>query len=335
MRSLTHDTYEIVVKRSHPDELFFARAGQFATLKFPGVDKPRPYSLAAAPEDEGPGEHTFFIRLVPDGEVSGWLAAADRTGERVDIGGPMGSFGLDRSSDPMIGIAGGSGMSAIKAVIEHACNQQVARDCYFFYGARAQRDLYCTDAFERIKARWHAQHRFEFVQVLSEESAETDWGGPRGFVTDYFKAAYLDQGVIDPGTCKAFFCGPPPMIAAGVALLHDAGVSADDIYRDVFEDASSPAPVIDNVKCVLCDECLLVKPVANCIVEVSGLEIGKNGRVTGFDLIKPALTSGLYYNALVIDESECIRCYGCVDACPHDAISPDNESVANTLRQRN
>lgn len=335
MRALTHDTYEIVVKRAQASEAFFAQAGQFATLKFPGIDKPRPYSLATTPENEQPGEHTFFIRLASDGEVSSWLAAADRTGEPVEIGGPLGAFGLDASTDPMICIAGGSGMSAIKGVIEHACNLQVKRDCYFLYGARAERDLYCTAELEQIKARWDAEHVFEFVQVLSEEPADTQWQGPRGFVTDHFKASYLDAGVVDPARCKAFLCGPPPMIAAGIAALGNAGVADDNIFRDVFEDASSPAPVIDNVKCVLCDECLLVKPVANCIVEASGLEVGQNGQISGFEPIKPAFTSGLYYNALVIDESECIRCYGCVDACPHDAISPHNMSVVNTLRQRN
>ena len=334
MRSLTHDTYEIVVRRIRDTEPFFARAGQFATLKFPGIDKPRPYSLAAAPESERPGEHTFFIRLAFDGEVSAWLAAADRTGEPVEIGGPFGTFGLDASTEPVICIAGGSGMSAIKGVLEHACNLQVERDCYFLYGARAQRDLYCTAEFEQIKARWHAQYAFEFVQVLSEEPPDTDWMGPRGFVTDHFKEAFLNNSIVDAERCKAFLCGPPPMIAAGVAVLRDADVSDDNIFRDVFEDASSPAPVIDNVKCVLCDECLLVKPVANCIVEASSLKVGASGQVSGFDPIKPAFTSGLYYNALVIDETECIRCYGCVDACPHDAISPDYASVANTLRQR-
>ena len=334
MRSLTHDTYAIVVKRIRESEPFFARAGQFATLKFPGIDKPRPYSLATAPENERPGEHTFFIRLAPDGEVSAWLAAGDRTGEQVEIGGPFGTFGLDASTEPMICIAGGSGMSAIKGVLEHACNLQVERDCYFLYGARTQRDLYCTAEFELIRARWHARHSFEFVQVLSEEPPNTGWTGPLGFVTDHFKEAYLDKGIVDPVGCKAFFCGPPPMIAAGVAVLRDAGVTDDSIFRDVFEDASSPAPVIDNVKCVLCDECLLVKPVANCIVEASSLAVDEDGHVSGFDPIKPAFTSGLYYNALVIDERECIRCYGCVDACPHDAISPDYKSEANTLRQR-
>ena len=36
-------------------------------------------------------------------------------------------------------------MSAINAIVEQACNEQVERDCYFFYGARTQADLYLVD----------------------------------------------------------------------------------------------------------------------------------------------------------------------------------------------
>jgi formate hydrogenlyase subunit 6/NADH:ubiquinone oxidoreductase subunit I len=124
------------------------------------------------------------------------------------------------------------------------------------------------------------------------------------------------------------------MIDAAIGVLREAGMDGADIFFDRFEDAGSPAPVIDNLRCVLCDECLLVKPVENCIVEASNLTLATDGEVTGFERILPGHSSGLYYNGLFIDEAECIRCYACVDACPHDAISPTHDRVVNTLRQR-
>ena len=42
MRALTHDTFEIVVRCAPGGPPIFARAGQFLTLKFPGIDKPAP-----------------------------------------------------------------------------------------------------------------------------------------------------------------------------------------------------------------------------------------------------------------------------------------------------
>ena len=333
VRSLTHDTCEIVVKCDDGNQPLEALAGQYATIKVPGVKKPRSYSFAKTPEDENSGEHTFYVRLLADGELSGWLSKADRIGEKVEIAGPLGAFQLDPSSDTMVCIAGGSGMSAIAAIVKHAANLRVARDCYYFYGARTKKDLYCQDEMKAVKRKWKKGKKFEFIPVLSEEPENSDWAGPRGIVTDYFKNEYLDQGKVDIGGIKAYFCGPPPMIDHGVQMLKDAGLSEQDIYFDKFEDSSSPAPVVDNTKCVLCDECLLVKPVPNCLVEATDFKINRGGSVTAYERIRPGHTSGLYYNSLFIDDKECIRCFACVDACPHDAISVDYDKEPKTLRK--
>lgn len=251
----------------------------------------------------------------------------------MTISGPMGKFKLDSSNAPMICIAGGSGMSAIKAILEHAANLKVERDAYFFYGARSQKDLYSLDEIEAIKKNWNKNFKFEFTPVLSEEPESSGWIGATGFVTDYCKTHHLDTGQLKVDGCKAYFCGPPPMIDAGIAALTAAGMPSGNIYFDKFEDARSPAPVIDNSKCVLCDECLMVKPTANCIVEVSKLISNGNGGFSGYERVQPGHTSGLYYNTLYIDEKECIRCYACVEACPAKAISPQFDRQTKTLRQ--
>jgi toluene methyl-monooxygenase electron transfer component len=157
VKKLTYDTLELVVKCEDGCKPLNAAAGQYATLHTPGISKPRSYSFAKAPEDEADNEYTFFVRLVPGGEFSGWLFGGDRVGAPMTISGPMGKVQLDLSNAPMVCIAGGSGMSAIKAILEHACNLQVERDAYFFYGARTQNDLYCLDEINHIKKRWNGK----------------------------------------------------------------------------------------------------------------------------------------------------------------------------------
>ena len=329
---LTHDTLELVVRCDPASQPLGGAAGQYATLKVPGIRKSRSYSFAKTPEDENPGEHTFYIRLVPGGELSGWLAEGDRAGEPVELAGPLGTFGLDASGDTMVCIAGGSGMSAIAAIVKHAANLGVARDCYFFYGARTQKDLYCHEEMQAVGERWNPAHSFEFIPVLSEEPEDSDWSGPRGLVTAFVKNEYLDRGRLRTPGIKAYFCGPPPMIDHGVEVFAGAGLGDENICFDKFEDASSPAPVVDNTKCVLCDECLLVKPVANCLVEAANFKMNGGDFALSFEQVQPARTSGLYYNSLYIDEGECVRCFACVDACPHDAISVDYDRTPKTLR---
>jgi len=329
--NLTHDTYELTVKYEGVG-FVDAHAGQYGTLKVDGVEKPRAYSFAKAPCLEKPNEVTFFIRLVEGGQMSNWLKQANRVGQKVVVGGPLGHFGLDKSDKTIVCIAGGSGMSAINAIVEQAANSQVRRDCFFFYGARSQDDLYLQSEMEAIKVKWPASHSFTFVPVLSEEDSNSDWQGARGLVTQYFKEHYLDSGQIDSNNMKAFFCGPPAMIDHGANILKSAGLAEENIYYDKFEDARSPAPVINNSKCTLCDECMLVKPVANCIVESSSISYQKDS-ISSLRQVTPGQTSGLYYNSLVINSDECIRCYACIDACPHDAISPDNDLIQKTLRK--
>ena len=121
--NLTYDTIEVVITCDKNTPPFSAKAGQYATLKVDGIDRPRAYSFAKAPALEKKNQITLFIRLVEGGELSEWFKQKKRTRTPVTVSGPMGKFGLDNSNDTIVCIAGGSGMSAIKALVEQACHQ--------------------------------------------------------------------------------------------------------------------------------------------------------------------------------------------------------------------
>ncbi|MGD2139140.1 MAG: FAD-dependent oxidoreductase [Burkholderiales bacterium] len=85
--------------------------------------------------------------------------------------------------------------------------------------------------------------------------------------------------------------------------------------------------IIDS-KCVLCDECLKVKPVPGCIVEIAGLQRDDAGRITGYRPVEQGKTDSLYYNRLWIDQDQCIRCGQCESVCPVNAITIQKVGVA-------
>jgi CDP-4-dehydro-6-deoxyglucose reductase len=95
-------------------------AGQFADIGIDGISQPRSYSFARARENEHENEVSFLIRHIPGGEMSGWFHAQDRTGEKLQLSGPYGSFYLHEGDGTILCIAGGSGMSSINALLEHA-----------------------------------------------------------------------------------------------------------------------------------------------------------------------------------------------------------------------
>ncbi len=88
--------------------------------------------------------------------------------------------------------------------------------------------------------------------------------------------------------------------------------------------------IIDS-KCVLCDECLKVKPVPGCIVEVAALLRDDEGRITGYRRVEEGKTDSLYYNRLWIDQSQCVRCGQCEAVCPVNAISIQKVSLESGL----
>ena len=230
-RQLTHDIQEVRIRLDAPLPSYLA--GQYAELTVPGViEKPRSYSFASAPENED-GEHvSFHIRHVPNGELTGWLHAANREGEKVTVTGPYGSFWLRDSSAPMLCIAGGSGMAPIKALLEQVSRQGFQRKVTYIFGARTREDLYCLEEMRAIKTRGNGH--FNFLPVLSREPDGSDWDGLRGHCTEILS---LDRFADIPDS-HAYLCGPPAMIDSAVKCLTGAGLCEQHIYYDKFLDAS-------------------------------------------------------------------------------------------------
>ena len=237
-RSLTHDILEVVVQCDSPppDGML---AGQYAEMAYPGLSRPRSYSFARSPQRETDNRIRFFIRKVPGGVFTEWLFAADRAGVRLSLALPFGDFYLREGVETMVCLAGGSGMSAVKAVLEHARDSGAKRDVLFLFGARTQNDLYCADEMRELASTWTEGYKFEYVEVLSNEPEDGDWRGARGYVTDHLVNNYLSSGALDIKQCQAYMCGPPPMVDAFIEILNREGLAEDGIFYDKFADAST------------------------------------------------------------------------------------------------
>ena len=235
--NLTHDIVEMVINCEGLEHA--GKAGQYAEIAIPNIKVPRSYSFAKAPSNEALNELSFYVRKVPGGEFTEWLFANDRSQSSVEVSLPYGAFYRRDEKTPMICIAGGSGMSAIKAVLEQAAIDKVERDALYLFGARTQEDLYCLDEMQEIKGSWNKDFNFEYASVLNLEPEDSDWQGPRGFVTEYLKEAYIEKSIFDMKNCQGYLCGPPPMIDAAVEMLKGEGMSDNQIFFDKFLDASS------------------------------------------------------------------------------------------------
>jgi len=105
---VTHDITRLSVKL---DEALSFRAGQYAELRFDAMpDARRSYSFAAPPSEEDVLE--FFVRKVPGGALSSFINDRDVRGEALTVEGPSGDFWLRDGDEPVLMVAGGSGLAA-------------------------------------------------------------------------------------------------------------------------------------------------------------------------------------------------------------------------------
>ncbi|MBS0619490.1 MAG: 2Fe-2S iron-sulfur cluster binding domain-containing protein [Spirochaetes bacterium] len=228
-KKLTHDIIEIRVKLS---EKMRYNAGQYADIFVGPIRGSRSYSFAAAPgAGGGSNEIAFHLRLVPNGEMTSWFHEKDRSGEKIKLRGPRGSFGWREEKSNWLCIAGGSGMAPMKAMLEDAVQKKSAKRIVYLFGARTQKDLYALDDMKRVKDSLGA--KFDFLPVLSNEEESSSWKGARGFVTEA-----IAQQQLDFNDTAAFLCGPPPMIDAAIKTLNELGISNQNIFFDKFTDKS-------------------------------------------------------------------------------------------------
>ncbi len=213
------------------DDTLEFQAGQYINLSVPGVDRPRAYSIASVPEEGSRLE--LNVGLVPGGKASTWLHEELEVGSRLSFTGPYGRFFVRTSRpEPILFLAGGSGLSSPKSMILDLLATGDTHEITLVYGARDRADLYYRGLFEELAAE-HAN--FRYLPVLSAEPEDSPWEGLRGFVHE--AAAEIYGGRFEGNT--AYLCGPPPMVDACVTTLMRGRLFERDMYLENFFDESS------------------------------------------------------------------------------------------------
>jgi propane monooxygenase reductase subunit len=223
---LTHDIKRLVLKIVDPEKRMKFKAGQYASLRVPGSEEYRAYSMANTPLANDRLE--FIIKVFPGGLFSGLLEGGIAVGQEMEAKGPYGVFMLREKTDSdIICIGGGSGMAPIWSLLNDMAERGVKRKATYFYGARTRKDLFYLDHLQQLEERLPG---FHFVPALSMATPEDEWEGETGLITDV-----LDR-CLEPNQTKtqAYLCGPPPMIDAALPVLARKGISEDRIFFDKF-----------------------------------------------------------------------------------------------------
>jgi len=226
IETLTHDIRRLVLKLNEPERRLKFKAGQYASIRIPGTDEYRAFSMANTPRTRDSLE--FIIKIFPGGHFSGHLDAGFTIGQQLEVKGPYGVFMLrEKDESDIICIGGGSGMAPLWSVLNDMQERGIKRKATYFYGARTRKDLFYLDHLHQLEQQLP---NFRFIPALSMASAEDEWDGETGLITEVLDRHLADDQI----HTQAYLCGPPPMIDAAIPVLISKGISEDRIFFDKF-----------------------------------------------------------------------------------------------------
>lgn len=192
--------------------------GQYVRITPAGTDFHRSYSMANVP---GTDRLQFFIRLVPGGSFSQWLAGA-KPGDSVALSTPHGAFFLREEDRPRLFVAGGTGVAPFLSMMRAMAAQPTRQRTTVLIGARTRAHLFGLD---ELKALGEQIDGVELRFAVEQDAGD---GCHAGYATDLIPT--LD---LDPST-RVYLCGPPPMVEAGRRAVETAGLQRSDVLCERF-----------------------------------------------------------------------------------------------------
>jgi len=177
-----------------------------------GYSAERSYSVASAP-GEAPA---ITVERLDDGEVSPYLTEELRRGDEIEVRGPIGGYFVWDSSDnanqPLLLVAGGSGIVPLRSILRHRDRSGSSRPMLLLYSARSLAD---------VIYRAELDDQGDGVTVIYTLTREQPpgWTGHSRRVDDALLAEVAWPARRQP---LAFACGPTPFVetvAAGLVRL--------------------------------------------------------------------------------------------------------------------
>lgn len=198
-------------------------AGQYLSVEIP--NRPRMWRpLSPANPPGAGGVIDFHVRAVTGGWVSPAMVAHTRVGDLWRLGPPRGELTLQPGSTrDLLMVAGGTGLSPARAILEQLAVERSDRKVGLFYGGREWADLY---AIERLRAMAH-EHPWLTV-IPAVESGGAEHGADRGTLAEVV-ARYGDWA-----DRETMISGSPDMVRATVTAMLDAGTPLHRIHHDPF-----------------------------------------------------------------------------------------------------
>jgi ferredoxin-NADP reductase len=206
------------------------RAGQHVDVRLTaddGYQAQRSYSIASPPET---GERVAItVERLDGGEVSPFLAGELRSGDRLELRGPIGGYFVWDVSlgGRLLLIAGGSGVCPFMAMLRHRAARRSELPTRLLYSSRSFDDVIYRDELDRLAANGTG---LDVAPTLTRTQPPR-WSGYRRRID----AAMLAEFAWPPDQLPLIFvCGPTPLVESVAESLVQLGHEPARIKTERF-----------------------------------------------------------------------------------------------------
>lgn len=205
------------------------KAGQHVDVRLTaddGYQAQRSYSLASAP---GAAKLELTVEMLPNGEVSSYLAGEVRIGDTFEMRGPIGGYFVwtEALDGPLFLVGGGSGIVPLMAMLRQRAASASRTPTTLLYSSRTLGDIIYHAELEKLAADGSG---LTVIHTLTREQP-AGWSGE----TRRIDRAMLEQTVFAPALSpRIFICGPTPLVELAARDLRDLGHAAQRIKTERF-----------------------------------------------------------------------------------------------------
>ncbi|PIR43440.1 hypothetical protein COV24_02775 [candidate division WWE3 bacterium CG10_big_fil_rev_8_21_14_0_10_32_10] len=205
-----------------PELPFIFHPGQYISVK---VDKNavRAYSIATS---TGEKEFELLVDIRPGGPGSKFFENL-KPNDKITFLGPFGVFTFNNTdnAEELLFLATGSGISAVRCMIDKALYEQnCTKPITLYFGLTYNYEIFWQDHFEELANKYS-----NFKYKIAIDKPDENWTGAKGFITELVRGDYANAQ-----NCAAYLCGHRAMISDATDLLIKNGCPKERIYTERF-----------------------------------------------------------------------------------------------------
>ncbi len=200
--------------------------GQYISIAIPDANAQRNFSMANAPVSK---EFDFYIRELPDGAMSRYLADSAKVGDILNVVGPYGRFFLRNGAGAKLFMAGGTGLAPILSMLRALADRGHGGPVFLGFGVTSAQDLFGVSDLTPLNEQLDLTVGIAVMTGLVEVQVPVK--AVAGTVLDAV-ATIWDR----PATAEdeAYICGPPRMVDAARAWLRSQEFDDTTIFNEEF-----------------------------------------------------------------------------------------------------